>query len=65
LTRHDDVDEEEIDTLAGMVFMLRVGYRRAGEVVDATDGRISEVHRWDPRRINGLRSSVMGAGFAH
>ena len=55
LTSHDDVDEEEIDTLGGLVFMLcgRVPVR--GEVIKHPDGTEFEVVDADPRRIKRLR----------
>lgn len=55
LTDHDEVDEEEIDTLGGLVFMLcgRVPVR--GEVVQHPDGHEIVVVDADPRRIKRLR----------
>ena len=55
LTDHEDVDDEEIDTLGGLVFVLcgRVPVR--GEVVQHPAGHEIEVIDADPRRIKRLR----------
>ena len=55
LTNHDDVDEEEIDTLGGLVFMLAGRVPARGEVVPHPDGPEFEVIDADPRRIKRLR----------
>ncbi|MEM6342193.1 MAG: hemolysin family protein [Pseudomonadota bacterium] len=55
LTDHDDVDEEEIDTLGGLVFMLAGRVPTRGEVVPHPDGPEFEVLDADPRRIKRLR----------
>lgn len=55
LTSHDDVDEEEIDTLGGLVFMLSGRVPARGEVVVHPDGPEFEVIDADPRRIKRLR----------
>ncbi|MGB7243486.1 MAG: hemolysin family protein [Sulfitobacter sp.] len=55
LTDHDDVDEEEIDTLGGLVFMLSGRVPARGEVVVHPDGPEFEVLDADPRRIKRLR----------
>ncbi|MCX7558962.1 hemolysin family protein [Sulfitobacter sp. F26204] len=55
LTDHDDVDEEEIDTLGGLVFMLSGRVPTRGEVVLHPDGPEFEVIDADPRRIKRLR----------
>ncbi|KIN70897.1 Hemolysin [Sulfitobacter noctilucae] len=61
LTDHDDVDEEEIDTLGGLVFMLSGRVPARGEVVLHPDGPEFEVIDADPRRIKRLRVRTMGA----
>jgi magnesium and cobalt transporter len=61
LTDHDDVDEEEIDTLGGLVFMLSGRVPARGEVVVHPDGPEFEVIDADPRRIKRLRVRVAGA----
>ncbi len=61
LTDHDDVDEEEIDTLGGLVFMLSGRVPARGEVVVHPDGPEFEVIDADPRRIKRLRVRVNGA----
>ncbi len=55
LTNHEDVDEEEIDTLGGLVFMLSGRVPVRGEVVPHPDGPEFEVIDADPRRIKRLR----------
>lgn len=61
LTDHDDVDEEEIDTLGGLVFMLTGRVPARGEVVLHPDGPEFEVIDADPRRIKRLRVRTNGA----
>ncbi len=55
LTDTDDVDEEEIDTLGGLVFMLTGRVPVRGEVVEHPTGTEFEVVDADPRRIKRLR----------
>ncbi|MGJ8546518.1 MAG: hemolysin family protein [Sulfitobacter sp.] len=55
LTDHDAVDEEEIDTLGGLVFMLSGRVPARGEVVLHPDGTEFEVIDADPRKIKRLR----------
>jgi magnesium and cobalt transporter len=55
LTAHDEVDEEEIDTLGGLVFMLSGRVPARGEVVPHPEGPEFEVIDADPRRIKRLR----------
>jgi len=55
LTAHDDVDEEEIDTLGGLVFMLAGRVPARGEMVRHPAGPEFEVVEADPRRIKRLR----------
>jgi magnesium and cobalt transporter len=62
LTDHDQVDEEEIDTLGGLVFMLSGRVPARGEVVAHPDGPEFEVIDADPRRIKRLRVRTVGAG---
>ena len=61
LTDHDDVDEEEIDTLGGLVFMLSGRVPARGEVVVHPDGPEFEVIDADPRRIKRLRVRMAGS----
>lgn len=61
LTEHDDVDEEDIDTLGGLVFMLSGRVPARGEVVVHPDGPEFEVMEADPRRIKRLRVRMSGA----
>ena len=60
LTDVDDVDEEEIDTLGGLVFMLLGRVPVRGEVVEHPGGTTFEVVDADPRRIKRLRVRVPG-----
>ncbi|NRB03412.1 MAG: HlyC/CorC family transporter [Rhodobacteraceae bacterium] len=60
LTSHDDVDEEEIDTLGGIVFMLAGRVPARGEVVPHPEGTEFEVIDADPRRIKRLRVRLPG-----
>ncbi len=60
LTDHDQVDEEEIDTLGGLVFMLSGRVPARGEVVSHPDGPEFEVLDADPRRIKRLRVRTSG-----
>lgn len=55
LTADESVDEEEIDTLGGLVFMLSGRVPARGEVVEHPDGHEFEVIDADPRRIKRLR----------
>ena len=55
LTDHDQVDEEEIDTLGGLVFMLSGRVPTRGEVICHPDGPEFVVMDADPRRIKRLR----------
>lgn len=64
LTTHDDVDEEDIDTLGGLVFMLAGRVPARGEVVPHPDGPEFEVIDADPRRIKRLRVRLQGRGPA-
>ena len=51
----DAEDEEEIDTLGGLVFMLAGHVPARGEVIRHPDGHEFEVVDADPRRIKRLR----------
>ncbi|MEX0338680.1 MAG: transporter associated domain-containing protein, partial [Arenibacterium sp.] len=62
LTAHEEVDEEEIDTLGGLVFMLSGRVPTRGEVVAHPDGTEFEVIDADPRRIKRLRVRLPGSG---
>ena len=61
LTDHEEVDEEEIDTLGGLVFMLSGRVPARGEVVLHPDGIEFEVIDADPRRIKRLRVRTRGS----
>ncbi|EAQ01720.1 hemolysin, putative [Pseudooceanicola batsensis HTCC2597] len=62
LTSHDSVDEEEIDTLGGLVFMLSGRVPARGEVVEHPAGHEFEVVDADPRRIKRLRVRLRPEG---
>lgn len=55
LTEVEQVDEEEIDTLGGLVFMLLGRVPVRGEVIEHPAGPVIEVMDADPRRIKRLR----------
>jgi len=55
LTDHDEIDEEEIDTLGGLVTMLAGHLPARGEVIVHPAGPEFEVVDADPRRIKRLR----------
>lgn len=55
LTAHEEIDEEEIDSLGGLVFMLTGHVPVRGEVIQHPDGPEFEVIDADPRRIKRLR----------
>ncbi|MDC0738748.1 hemolysin family protein [Cognatishimia sp. SS12] len=55
LTDAEEIDEEEIDTLGGLVFMLAGHVPARGEVVIHPDGTEFEVVDADPRKIKRLR----------
>jgi len=58
LTGHAAIDEQEIDTLGGLVSMLAGHLPARGEVVTHPDGIEFEVIDADPRRIKRLRVRV-------
>ncbi|MGI3170332.1 hemolysin family protein [Pseudooceanicola sp. C21-150M6] len=62
LTAHESVDEEEIDTLGGLVFMLSGRVPARGEVVLHPAGHEFEVVDADPRRIKRLRVRLAEEG---
>jgi len=55
LTAHEEIDEEEVDTLGGLVFMLSGHVPVRGEVINHPDGVEFEVLEADPRKIKRLR----------
>ena len=58
LTDTDEVDEEEIDTLGGLVFMLLGRVPARGEVIEHPKGASLEVVEADPRRIKRVRVRI-------
>lgn len=60
LTDVDEVDEEEIDTLGGLVFMLSGRVPVRGEIVKHPAGPEFTVVDADPRRIKRLRVRLPG-----
>jgi magnesium and cobalt transporter len=62
LTADESVDEEEIDTLGGLVFMLSGRVPARGEVVPHPAGHEFEVVDADPRRIKRLRVRLRPEG---
>ena len=55
LTAHEEIDEEDVDTLGGLVFMLSGSVPARGEIIRHPDGPEFEVLDADPRRIKRLR----------
>lgn len=55
LTTHDEIDEEDIDTLGGLVTLIAGHLPVRGEVIVHPDGPEFEVVDADPRRIKRLR----------
>ncbi len=60
----DEEDEEEVDTLGGLVFMLTGRVPARGEVIPHPSGAEFEVVDADPRRIKRLRVRLPGARAA-
>jgi magnesium and cobalt transporter len=60
LTEMEDVDEEEIDTLGGLVFMMLGRVPVRGEVIEHPTGAVIEVMEADPRRVKRLRVRLAG-----
>ncbi len=61
LTAHSEIDEEEVDTLGGLVFMLSGAIPARGEIIKHPDGTEFEVLEADPRRIKRLRVRMPGS----
>ena len=61
LTDAEDVDEEEVDTLGGVVFMLLGRVPVRGEVIEHPAGVSIEVIEADARRIKRLKLRLPGA----
>ncbi|SHI81435.1 hemolysin family protein [Wenxinia saemankumensis] len=61
LTEHDEIDEEEVDSLGGLVVMLAGHVPARGEVIRHPDGPEFEVVDADPRRIKRLRVRLSGS----
>jgi magnesium and cobalt transporter len=61
LTDVDEVDEEEIDTIGGLVFMLLGRVPVRGEVIEHPAGPVIEVMEADPRRIKRVRVRLVEA----
>jgi len=55
LTAHDEVDDEEVDTLGGLVFLLSGRVPARGELIPHPEGPEFEIVDADPRRIKRLR----------
>ncbi|MEM1237529.1 MAG: hemolysin family protein [Pseudomonadota bacterium] len=60
LTADEEIDEEDIETLGGLVFMLSGRVPARGEVVCHPAGPEFEVVDADPRRIKRLRVRIPG-----
>lgn len=64
LTEHAEIDEEEIDTLGGLVFKLAGHVPALGEVIPHPAGVDFEITDADPRRIKRLRVRINSLGGA-
>ena len=64
LKLRQDEDDEEIDTLGGIVFLRTGRVPARGEIVPHESGAEFEVIDADPRRIKRLRVRLPGAGSA-
>ena len=60
LTANDEIDDEEVDTLGGLVTLLAGHLPARGEVVTHPDGPEFEIIDADPRRIKRLRVCLNG-----
>ena len=60
LTSEEEIDEDEIDTLGGLLFMLLGRVPVRGEMVEHPGGTVFEVIDADPRRIKRLRVRLPG-----
>ena len=58
LTAHDQIDDEEVDTLGGLVFMLSGAVPARGEVIRHPEGPEFEILDADPRRIKRMRVRI-------
>jgi len=63
LTAAEEIDEEEIDTLGGLVFMLLGRVPARGEVIEHPAGVTIEVIEADPRRIKRVRVRTPGLAY--
>ena len=61
LTDHAEIDEEEVDTLGGLIFMLSGHVPVRGEVIRHPVGVEFEVLEADPRKIKRLRVRLPNA----
>ncbi|MBZ8119709.1 hemolysin family protein [Roseovarius sp. LXJ103] len=61
LTDMDAVDEEEIETLGGLVFMMLGRVPVRGELIEHPSGTVIEVLEADPRRVKRLRVRLPSA----
>jgi len=59
-----DEDDEEVDTLGGLVFLLSGHVPARGEVIQHPEGVEFEVVDADPRRIKRLRVRLHGGAAA-
>ena len=57
----EEIDEEEIDTLGGLIFMLAGHVPARGEMVPHPSGVEFEVVDADPRRIKRVRVRMPGS----
>ena len=60
LTAEEEIDDEDIDTLGGLLFMLLGRVPVRGEMVEHPGGTVFEAIDADPRRIKRLRVRLPG-----
>lgn len=58
LTTHEEIDDEDVDTLGGLVFMLSGSVPARGEVIRHPAGAEFEILDADPRRIKRMRVRI-------
>jgi len=58
----ENIDDDEVDTLGGLVFVLLGRVPARGEVIAHPAGHEIEVLEADPRRVKRLRLRVVGSG---
>lgn len=58
----EGIDDDEVDTLGGLIFVLLGRVPARGEVIALPAGHEIEVIEADPRRVKRLRLRLAGTG---